>query len=139
MCIVFIYGYLLIWLARVCCFNNHPEVAMMSFIDDCPFTSWTRRVLKAISSALVIILSCAPNVGFLSKFSGLGLIAVALSFVVIAWQGFEQNGMSGLHSSHFRSDTEALNLWPESLSDTSVWFGCTVFSFGVVPFIYHFR
>lgn len=54
-------------------------------------------------------------------------------FSVISAQGFAENGCSG-----FRSTLE-LNLWPESLSDASLWFGVVVFGFGVVPFVFNFR
>ncbi len=57
------------------------EVAMMSFIEGTPLTTGSRKIDLLIPSALVVILSCAPDVGFLSKFSGLGLCAVALSFM----------------------------------------------------------
>ena len=108
------------------------SVAIMSFIDDIPYSTGSRRLDLLIPSTLIIVLSCLPDVGFLSKFSGLGLMAVALSFIVISWQGFLENGLSGFTSSE-------LNLWPESLSSASSWFGCVVFGYGVVPFIFNFR
>mmetsp|Transcript_37966 Transcript_37966/g.66558 ORF Transcript_37966/g.66558 Transcript_37966/m.66558 type:complete len:468 (-) Transcript_37966:117-1520(-) len=108
-------------------------VAMQGFINDTPLTTGSRRVDLLIPSAIVALLSCAPDIGFLSKFSGMGLLAVGLSFIVISWQGFEENGFSG-----FRGALE-LNLWPASLSTASSWFGVVVFGYGVVPFVFNFR
>ena len=147
------------------CYTSHhflflfmSTVAMMSFIDDTPITTGSRKLDLLIPSTIVIVLSCAPDYGFLSKFSGVGLMAVGLSFVwvsichhsslsynilftlmecpihsVISWQGFEENGCSGF------TNTQELNLWPENLSSASSWFGVVVFGFGVVPFVYNFR
>ncbi|KAL9183157.1 hypothetical protein ACHAXT_004944 [Thalassiosira profunda] len=109
------------------------EVAMMSFINDTPLTTGSRRLDLLIPSAIVAILSCARDMSFLSKFSGIGLLAVGLSFIVIACQGFEENGLSG-----FR-ETFELNLWPKSFSAASSWFGVVVFGYGVVPFVFNFR
>mmetsp|Transcript_12059 Transcript_12059/g.25686 ORF Transcript_12059/g.25686 Transcript_12059/m.25686 type:complete len:443 (-) Transcript_12059:427-1755(-) len=109
------------------------EVAMQSFINDTPLTTGSSRVDLLIPSVIVALLSCAPDLGFLSKFSGMGLLAVVLSFVVIALQGFQENGFSG-----FR-DAFDLNLWPASLSEASSWFGVVVFGYGVAPFVFNFR
>mmetsp|Transcript_29095 Transcript_29095/g.55157 ORF Transcript_29095/g.55157 Transcript_29095/m.55157 type:complete len:413 (-) Transcript_29095:184-1422(-) len=109
------------------------EVAMQSFINDTPITTGSKRIDLLIPSALIAIVSCAPDIGFLSKFSGMGLLAVGLSFAVISWQGFEEHGVSG-----FKNSLE-LNLWPESLSAASSWFGVVVFGYGVAPFVFNFR
>mmetsp|Transcript_37386 Transcript_37386/g.78849 ORF Transcript_37386/g.78849 Transcript_37386/m.78849 type:complete len:508 (+) Transcript_37386:95-1618(+) len=109
------------------------EVAMQSFINDTPLTTGSKSIDLLIPSIIVGALSCAPDLGFLSKFSGMGLLAVVLSFVVISLQGFQENGCSG-----FRNGFQ-LNLWPESLSGASSWFGVVVFSFGFVPLIFNIR
>eukprot|EP00584_Thalassiosira_punctigera_P003633 CAMPEP_0172534506 /NCGR_PEP_ID=MMETSP1067-20121228/6845_1 /TAXON_ID=265564 ORGANISM="Thalassiosira punctigera, Strain Tpunct2005C2" /NCGR_SAMPLE_ID=MMETSP1067 /ASSEMBLY_ACC=CAM_ASM_000444 /LENGTH=503 /DNA_ID=CAMNT_0013319307 /DNA_START=277 /DNA_END=1788 /DNA_ORIENTATION=+ len=109
------------------------EVAMQSFINDTPLTTGSKSFDLLIPSAIIAIISCAPDMSFLSKFSGMGLLAVGLSFVVISWQGFQENGFSG-----FRS-TLKLNRWPASLSAASSWFGVVVFGYGVVPFVFSFR
>lgn len=54
---------------------------MISFIDGTPLTTGSRKLDLLVPSSLVIVLSCAPDIGFLSRFSGVGLLAVALSFV----------------------------------------------------------
>jgi hypothetical protein len=107
------------------------EVAMISFIDSMPITTGSRKIDIIIPSIIVALLSCSPDVSFLTKFSIFGLMALTLSFSVIVWQGLAQNGLSGFQST--------LNLWPRDLSDASSWFGVVVFGYGVVPFILNFR
>ena len=108
------------------------EVAMISFIDDMPVTTGSRKVDIIIPSVIVALLSCSPDVSFLSKFSIIGLLALALSFIVIVWQGLVENGLTG-----FQSTT--LNLWPRNITDASSWFGVVVFGYGIVPFILNFH
>lgn len=107
------------------------EVAMISFIDSMPITTGSRKIDIIIPSIIVALLSCSPDVSFLTKFSIFGLMALTLSFSVIVWQGLAENGLSGFQST--------LNLWPRDLSDASSWFGVVVFGYGVVPFILNFR
>mmetsp|Transcript_36460 Transcript_36460/g.81963 ORF Transcript_36460/g.81963 Transcript_36460/m.81963 type:complete len:459 (-) Transcript_36460:60-1436(-) len=111
------------------------EVVMLSFIEDMPFTTGSRKADLLVPSLLVATLSCAPDVGFLSRFSVLGLLALALSFCVIAWQGFHDNGWEGFESQSLSSVT----LWPESMAHASSWFGVVVFGYGVAPFIFNIR
>ena len=108
------------------------EVAMISFIDDMPVTTGSRKIDIIIPSVIVALLSCSPDVSFLSKFSIIGLLALALSFIVIVWQGLVENGLTG-----FQSTT--LNLWPRNITDASSWFGVVVFGYGIVPFILNFH
>lgn len=107
------------------------EVAMFSFIDDIPITTGSRKIDVVIPSVIVALLSCSPDVSFLSKFSIIGLMALSSSFSVIVWQGLVENGLSGFQST--------LNLWPRTLTDASSWFGVVVFGYGIVPFILNFR
>lgn len=109
------------------------EVIMMSFLEDTPLTTGNTKVDLLIPSSIVVILSCLPDIGFLSKCSGLGLLAVAISFIVITFQGLNENGMSG-----FRGDLQ-LKMWPEDVTSLASWYGVVVFGYGVVPFIYNFR
>jgi len=106
--------------------------AMMSFISSFVNISiWLQRFCLLIPNAVLIPLSCLPNVGFLSKCSGIGLMALTISFLVISLQGFWENGLVGLS----RHSLEEMNLLPEDLSAASSWFGVVVFGFGIVPFI----
>ena len=111
------------------------SVVMLSFIEDMPFTTGSRKADLLVPSLLVATLSCAPDVGFLSRFSVLGLMALALSFCVIAWQGFHDNGLEGFESQSLSS----VALWPESMAHASSWFGVVVFGYGVAPFIFNIR
>ena len=52
---------------------------------------------------------------------------------VISLQGIQENGCSGF------KDISELNLWPDSLSAASSWFGVVVFGFGISPFIFNLR
>ena len=107
------------------------EVAMTSFIDDIPITTGSRKIDIIIPSVIVALLSCSPDVSFLSKFSIVGLLALALSFSVIVYHGLVENGLTGLQST--------LNLWPSDLTDACSWFGIVVFGYGIVPFILNFQ
>mmetsp|Transcript_16721 Transcript_16721/g.39998 ORF Transcript_16721/g.39998 Transcript_16721/m.39998 type:complete len:339 (+) Transcript_16721:734-1750(+) len=109
------------------------EVAMVSFIADTPISTGSRKIDIIIPSIIVAILSCAKDISYLSKFSILGLLAVALSFIVISWQGFEKHGISGFYN------ISELNIWPTSLSAASSWFGVVVFGYGTAPFVFNFR
>ena len=60
---------------------HSSTVAMMSFIDGTPYSTGSRKVDLMIPTALILALSCAPDYGFLSKFSAVGLMAVGLSFL----------------------------------------------------------
>lgn len=107
------------------------EVAMISFIDDMPISSGSRNIDVIIPSVIVALLSCYPDVGFLSKFSVAGLLALALSFIVIVWQGLTENGLVGFQNT--------LNLWPRNGTDASSWFGIAVFGYGISPFVMNFQ
>ncbi len=107
------------------------EVAMISFIDDMPTITGSRKIDIIIPSVIVALLSCSPDVSFLSKFSVVGLLALALSFIVIVWQGLIENGLTGFQST--------LNLWPRNVTDASSWFGVAVFGYGIAPFILNFH
>lgn len=109
------------------------EVAMQGFINDTPLTTGSKRADLLIPSAIIAMIACAPDMSFLAKFSGMGLLAVIMSFVVISWQGIEKYGFSGF------SSALDLNRWPASLSAASSWFGVVVFGFGVAPFVFNFR
>ena len=47
--------------------------------------------------------------------------------------GIKENGFDGF------TDISELNLWPDSLSAASSWFGVVVFGFGVSPFVFNLR
>ncbi|KAL3816074.1 hypothetical protein ACHAXA_009712 [Cyclostephanos tholiformis] len=111
------------------------EAAMSSFVSGTSLTTGSSGLDLLLPNTIVIALSCAPDVGWLGNFSGIGLLALAMSFVIISWRGFAENGFVGFSDSPWSS----LGLWPESISDASSWFGVAVFSYGVAPFVFNFR
>jgi hypothetical protein len=54
---------------------------------------------------------------------------VAISFNIISWQGYQENGFAGF--CHMLT----LNLWLGSMSAACSWFGVVVFGFGMAPFV----
>ena len=93
------------------------------------FSRWD----KILPGIIVAVLSCAKDISFLSRFSAVGLIVLAISFVVVSWEGVKENGFTGF------THVLQLNMRPESLSAASSWFGIVVFGYGVVPFIFSFE
>jgi amino acid permease len=106
---------------------------MISFMDGINISTGYNRWDKLLPGIVVAVLSCAKDISFLSKFSAIGLIALALSFGVISAEGIKENGWVDLN------ELLTLNLWPESLSAASSWFGVVVFGYGVVPVIFNVR
>ena len=106
---------------------------MLSFIDGINETNGTSKWDEIFPGVMVAILSCAEDISFLSKFSAIGLMALALSFGVISYVGVKENGWIDL------TDILQLNLWPDSVSDASSWFGVVVFGYGVVPVIFNIK
>jgi amino acid permease len=106
---------------------------MISFMDGINISTGYSRWDKLLPAIVVAVLSCAKDISFLSKFSATGLIALALSFGVISGEGIKENGWVDF------KELSTLNLWPESLSAASSWFGVVVFGYGVVPVIFNVR
>lgn len=109
------------------------EAAILSFIKDTPFTTGSDKYDLLLPAVAITLLSCAPDLGFLAPFSALGLLALAVSFVVIAWQGVVENGASGF------AQISQINLWPEDFAAVSDWFGIVAFGYGVAPIAYNIR
>ena len=121
------------------------EVAMASFVSGTPLTTGSRLIDLLMPNAVLVVLSCSPDVGVLGRYSsGVGLTALAASFAVVSWRGYAENGFDGFFLLPWTPTTTTLDdggsgLWPESVSAASSWFGVVVFSFGVVPFVLNFR
>ena len=70
----------------------------------------------------------------LSKFSAMGLVAIAFSFVVIVYHGLSLNGTSGFTTSTFsEARGGTLTLLPPSFSTFAVYYGTASFCFGITP------
>ena len=55
-------------------------MAILNFLDDTPLVeSFLGRKVFLVPSAVVAMISCVPDISFLAKFSGTGLLAVVLS------------------------------------------------------------
>ena len=106
---------------------------MISFMDGINMSTGFSRWDKILPGMIVAVLSCAKDISFLSQFSAVGLIALAVSFGVISWEGVKENGLVD------RSEILQLNQWPESLSAASSWFGVVVFGYGVTPVIFNIQ
>lgn len=110
------------------------EDAAISFLQKTPFSTGI-LYLDAIGTVFLIApLSCLQNVGFLSKYSAMGLSAIIFSFLIIFMFGITQNGVVTGWISITWDD-----LWPQSIKECSHWFGIVVFSYGVVPVAYNIQ
>jgi len=114
--------------------------AMRSFLRNTPLTT-NSDVMDAL--ALVAImgpLSSVPHMGYLSKASGIGLIVLAATFVVIGAYGMTSWWSDENVTSTATIVTYSLTWFPQDgLWGISHWFGCIAFSFGVAPLCYDYR
>lgn len=126
------------------------EVAIISFIGATPFTTG-EKILDGTILALVLVPFCiVDDLSALSKLSRFGLIILGITMVVVAWYGFiehrdiesieETVGGEEVDANEFNERTSTFNLFPlNGIEGVSKWFGCVVFSFGVVPLTFNFR
>ena len=105
----------------------------MSFLDGINQGVISGKLNKILPGIAVAALSCAKDISYLSKFSAVGLIALAFSFGFISFQGIKENGRVNF------ADILQTNFYPESLSAPSSWFGVVVFGYGVVPVIFNIK
>eukprot|EP00978_Attheya_sp_CCMP212_P043020 scaffold273332_cov51-Attheya_sp.AAC.2 len=106
------------------------EDAVVAFIGGTPFTTGSPLFDSVWTVLLIGPLSCVPNMQFLSKFSAMGIMAIFITFIVVAGYGIANNGMEGVILVTW--DT----FWPESIGAVSNWFGVVAFGFGVAPVAY---
>jgi amino acid permease len=119
--------------------------AVISFLADTPLTMGP--FLDAAFTAVVMAtISLVPNIGFLSRFSAIGLGVLFLAFLVIAGHGISEHWGDVSYDdidididAATSSSSSSLALWPESIAGVSSWFGCVIFSFGVPPLTYNFH
>ena len=113
--------------------NIFVLAAMMSFLYGINHSEIFGKWHKILPGIAVAALSCAKDISYLSKFSAVGLIALAFSFGFISCEGLKENGWVDF------VDISQINLYPESLSSASSWFGVVVFGYGVVPVIFNIK
>lgn len=129
--------------------------AAISFLNDTPLSLGS--VLNAVIIASIMgFISLVPNIGYLSKFSLIGLIVLFTTILVIAGYGViglrrEEDEAAALLeldfetasltttlskkneiSNNYYDDTTLIPIWPESIGGVCRWFGVVVFGFGVV-------
>jgi len=104
----------------------------MSFLDGINQGVISGKLNKILPGIAVAALSCAKDISYLSKFSAVGLIALAFSFGFISFLGIKENGWV-----NFADILQTK--YPESLSAASSWFGVVVFGYGVVPVIFNIK
>jgi len=128
------------------------EVAILSFAEATPFTTGG-KMLDGIILALILVPLCiVDDMSALSKLSRLGLIILGLTMAVVGWYG-----LAGHHDieyayagdtidggenyvDNYDANKSPFNLFPlNGIEGVSKWFGCVVFSFGVVPLTFNFR
>ena len=125
--------------------------ATRGFLRDTPVTSGS-NVIDAIGIACIIgPLSAVPDIGYLSKASGVGLVVLFISFVVIAVHGLMEYEPTTVEESLPRSQSSfsendgaiATFNWhwlPENGAEgVSQWFGIVVFGYGIAPLTFNFR
>jgi hypothetical protein len=137
--------------------------AMRSFLSDTCFTTGVGFLDSIVLVALMGPLSVVPHTGHLAKASAMGLMVLFATFAVIAWYGFLVSGessswhvltgdeasleMTTSATSHnndhpIAPSVETMNdFWfpHNGIQGVSVWFGCIVFGFGIVPLTFNFR
>jgi len=136
--------------------------ATRGFLRDTPVTTGS-EILDAIAIAMIIgPMSAVPDVGYLSRFSAMGLMVLFASFLVIAVYGaflwkddddlighdHENDDISAMmtmttttHDDILSSSSSTtLNWFPQNgIQGISQWFGCVVFGYGIAPLTYNFR
>ncbi|OEU17179.1 hypothetical protein FRACYDRAFT_184439, partial [Fragilariopsis cylindrus CCMP1102] len=100
------------------------EVAILTFAESTPFTTGRKMIDAIILGFLLVPLCIVDDMSALSKLSRLGLIILGFSMLVIAFYG-----ISGYENNNSNDIDVGI----------SKWFGCVVFSFGVVPLTFNYR
>jgi amino acid permease len=111
--------------------------AVIAFLRDTPLTlqrPWRDAVLPGLAIAF---LSLVPDMGYLSRSSAVGLTVLIATFCVIGIVGVLDTQY--YYYNHEMTNAKILQVWPESLTGLSHWFGVVVFGYGVVPLTYNYR
>jgi amino acid permease len=130
--------------------NIALEVAILSFMGATPFTTGEKLLDGTILGLILVPFCIVDDMSALSKLSRLGLIVLGFTMAVVAWYGIighhdiesvdESIGSGESDDKNYNENTSPFNLFPlNGIEGVSKWFGCVVFSFGVVPLTFNFR
>jgi len=131
--------------------NVALEVAILSFMEATPFTTGEKLLDGTILGLLLVPFCIVDDISALSKLSRLGLIILGFTMAVVACYGLighrdiesidETIGGGESDAENYNNEnTSPFNLFPlNGIEGVSKWFGCVVFSFGVVPLTFNFR
>ena len=112
--------------------------AALSFSQETKFTTGSRLIDAIVDATIISSLSCFPDVGFLSRFSVFGLLAILLTFIIITIFGVEEYGLSGFTTPTLSDWLH--NLIPEDpIPDTTMLFGIVLYSYGLTPIVFNIQ
>jgi len=120
--------------------NIALEVAILSFVEATPFTTGEKLVDGTILGLVLVPFCIVDDMSALSKLSRLGLIVLGFTMAVVACYGFIGHRDLESDTKTYNENSSPFNLFPlNGIEGVSKWFGCVVFSFGVVPLTFNFR
>ncbi|GMI06916.1 hypothetical protein TrVE_jg13049 [Triparma verrucosa] len=109
------------------------QVAAAGFLVNDPTLSFGTAANTVLTAVVLLPISCVPDIGFLSKYSVMGLGAIVISFLVIFYHGYTEYGLSGF------GDVPVSTLYPDSLTNLSHWYGVSCFCFGISPMTFNVK
>ena len=113
------------------------EDGSVDWIVPTPSNTKTDHGLGLYWTLAVLLPLCIipPNMSFLAKFSAAGLGAIFLSFALIIVYGIEQLGNGNVKGVTFHLN----DLYPNTFTNLSHFFGIATFSFGIPPLAFQLR
>jgi amino acid permease len=123
--------------------------AVVTFLHDTPFTTNDRWYDAILTGFIMGSIAIVPDIGYLSRASGIGLVVLFTAFLVIAGYALVIPAVD--ESSPFSTNTNIhtttaptlneniVRLWPISMSSISHYYGIAVFGYGAVPLTYNFQ
>lgn len=109
------------------------EVAMLGFIEQTSLTTGSKGYDAALVLLVITPFACITEFQLIAKFSAFGIFTIIGIYIMVASHGIHMNGIRGF------SLITLEDLWPESRTAFSHWFGVAAFAYGIVPFIYNLQ
>lgn len=121
--------------------NIALETAIISFFEPTPFSSGDKLIDGTILGSLLLPFCMVDDMSSLSKLSRLGLLILGFALTVVSLYGIVgKYSIDDSINNATGEKTDQLNLFPlDGIEGVSKWFGCVVFSFGIVPLTFNFR